>query len=74
MRDTVKYPVTTDEIVRLLNQYLERERGGLGNPDRAIGNMTILILEEAVRRIQEGTTPRVLYHGTVDGLIRRKPK
>lgn len=48
MRNLLQYPVTTSEIIELLEKYIAAEPEG---PDAPVGDMTPTILAEAIRRI-----------------------
>lgn len=52
MRDIIRYPITTEEIITTLEGYLAKEVEKFNNLDPPIGNMTALILQEAIKRIK----------------------
>lgn len=51
MRNLLEHPVTTDEIVDVLQHYIAEENAKQGD-DPQIGNPTVLVLEEAIRRVR----------------------
>lgn len=52
-RNHIEYPITTDEIIDVLLNYLDQETAKLQDPDAPIGNDTALVLTEAIRRLRE---------------------
>lgn len=55
MRNTLEYPPTKDEIIEALERLLKQETDRIAE-NGAIGNMTPLLISEAITRIREDTT------------------
>ena len=52
MRNILEHPVTTDEIVDVLQHYIVEEAAKKQGDDPPIGSPTALVLEEAIRRLK----------------------
>jgi hypothetical protein len=52
MRNILEYPITTTEIVDLLERCLAEHDAEVQNTDGPVGSMTGMVLEEAIRRIR----------------------
>lgn len=63
MRNVIKHPVTTDEIVKLLEQFRFEKRE---TADDACGYMTDLVLREAIGRLSQ-TVTYIVVHGDEHG-------
>ena len=56
MRNKIQFPVTTDEIVEILNE-VRRE---IARDSRGIGDPRCWVIDEAISRIKDGETFKVV--------------